>query len=233
MQFMDSTKTSTILVVDDEPHIRGVVCFALEKAGFHVVEASDGLEALQRFEETSPSLVVLDILMPQLDGIEVCRRLRRRSEVPIVFLSSKDEEIDRILGLELGGDDYVVKPFSPRELVARVRAVLRRLVSPEEETSLPLSNGKLRLDVDRHIALWGSEEVVLTATEFAVLRALIGFPGKVYSRDELMDRVHDGVVVSQRTIDSHIRRLRRKFEGLGAHPIETVHGVGYKLSECR
>jgi two-component system OmpR family response regulator len=227
----------TILVVDDDPHIREVVRFALEKEGFAVVEAGGGAEALERFEREGPDLVVLDILMPDLDGTEVCRRLRASSTVPIVFLSSKDEEIDRILGLELGGDDYVTKPFSPRELVARVRAVLRRSAAasgeepPEERGTL--EHGRLRLDLDRFQATWDGREVVLTATEFRLLRTLLGYPGKVYSRGELMDGAYDEhTVVTDRTMDSHVRRVRRKFAEAGGDPIETVHGVGYRLGPC-
>ena len=233
----------TVLVVDDDPHIREVVRFALDKAGYAVVEAGDGNEALERFGEAEPDLVVLDILMPEMDGTDVCRALRARSTVPIVFLSSKDDEIDRIVGLELGGDDYVTKPFSPRELVARVRSVLRRSAITaaawaEEPTSQDpqgavLEHGQLKLDLDRFQAFWGSKEVVLTVTEFGILRTLLGFPGKVYSRGELMERAYpDPTVVADRTIDSHVRRVRRKFADAGGDPIETVHGVGYKLQPC-
>jgi two-component system OmpR family response regulator len=229
----------TILVVDDDAHIREVIRFALEKAGFRVVEAADGHAALERFEEASPALLVLDILMPELDGTEVCRRLRAQSRVPIVFLSSMDEEVDRIVGLELGGDDYVTKPFSPRELVARVRAVLRRTAPAEAGESAPerearsVTHGKLKLDLDRYQAYWGEQELVLTVTEFGLLKTLLGYPGKVYTRDELMDGAYrEDNIVTDRTIDSHVRRVRRKFAELGADPIETVHGVGYKIADC-
>ena len=233
----------TILVVDDDAHIREVVRFALRKAGFDVVEAPDGRAALGAFERESPDLVVLDILMPEMDGTDVCRELRKSSRVPIVFLSSKDEEIDRIIGLELGGDDYVTKPFSPRELVARVRAVLRRTDMPppgrtaagesaERERQL-LRHGKLCLDLDRFQAHWGEQEVVLTVTEFGILRTLLGYPGKVFSRGELMDGAYrDFTVVAERTIDSHVRRVRHKFAQVDGEPVETVHGVGYRLTAC-
>jgi two-component system, OmpR family, response regulator len=233
----------TILVVDDDPHIREVVRFALDKAGFAVAEAGDGQQGLERFTEVQPDLVILDILMPEMDGTDVCRALRARSTVPIVFLSSKDDEIDRIVGLELGGDDYVTKPFSPRELVARVRSVLRRSAITaqawaEEPTrgdaeAAVLEHGKLKLDLDRFQAFWGEAEVILTVTEFGILRTLLGFPGKVYSRYELMERAYsDPTVVAERTIDSHVRRVRRKFADAGGDPIETVHGVGYRLQPC-
>jgi two-component system OmpR family response regulator len=157
--------------------------------------------------------------------------------VPIIFLSSKDDEIDRILGLELGGDDYVTKPFSPKELVARVRAVLRRRVPPPPAPALAgarrIEHGCLTLDLDRYEAAWDGRGIVLTVTEFGLLRTLVGFPGKVYTRDELTDGgyAHDNVV-SGRTIDSHIRRLRQKFAAAGGEPIETVHGLGYKIGPC-
>ncbi len=231
----------TILVVDDDAHIREVVRFALRKAGFDVVEAPDGRAALAAFERESPDLVVLDILMPEMDGTDVCRELRKSSRVPIVFLSSKDEEIDRIIGLELGGDDYVTKPFSPRELVARIRAVLRRTEMPppsrtegeEEREGQLLRHGKLCLDLDRFQASWGDQEVVLTVTEFGILRTLLGYPGKVFSRGELMDGAYrDFTVVAERTIDSHVRRVRHKFAQVSGDPVETVHGVGYRLTAC-
>ncbi|MFW5967228.1 MAG: response regulator transcription factor [Persicimonas sp.] len=232
--------TRHVLIADDDPHIREVVRFALEKAGFSTVEAEDGLATLEAVEEHQPDLIVLDVMMPEMDGTEVCRKLRRSHDVPIVFLSSKDEEIDRVLGLELGGDDYVTKPFSPRELVARVKAVLRRSdqsSTPGEQTDEEgdrqlLEHGPLRLDLDRYEAYWDEEAVDLTKTEFGLLRTLLGYPGKVYSRSELMKGAYDdGTIVSDRTIDSHIRRLRRKFESVGRNPIETVHGLGYKLRE--
>jgi len=227
----------TILVVDDDPHIREVIDFALQKAGFATVDAENGEQALAQFHATHPDLVVLDIVMPERDGTEVCRELRRVSTVPIVFLSSRDDEVDRILGLELGGDDYVTKPFSPRELVARIKAILRRgkgdaqnaVVSSEQR----LEHGRLRLDLDRYTACWQDQELVLTLTEFGILRTLLAHPGKVFNRDQLMDGSYqDYRVVSDRTIDSHVRRVRAKFKTLGADPIETLHGIGYRLGPC-
>ena len=235
-------QSNTILVVDDDPSIREVVRFALEKACYATLEAGDGKEALEKFTAQTPQLIVLDILMPEFDGTEVCRRIRRTSDVPIIFLSSRDDEIDRVLGLELGGDDYVTKPFSPRELVARVKAVMRRLddrreqEASEDDTSESnvLEHGKLRLDLDRFKVFWGSTELVLTVTEFGMLSTLISYPGKVFSRSELMRGAYkDQTIVSDRTIDSHITRVRRKFEDIGASPIETVHGLGYKCGDCR
>jgi two-component system OmpR family response regulator len=231
-----------ILIVDDDPHIREVVRFALHTAGFQTAEASDGDEALSRFEELQPDLVILDIIMPSMDGTEVCRRIRARSAVPIVFLSSRDEEIDRVLGLELGGDDYVTKPFSPRELVARARAVLRRTGEVRDRRaaskgSSPGANtirhGLLRLDLDRFEAYWAEQKVVLTVTEFNIVRTLLGFPGKVFTRDELMSGAYSSdTIVTDRTIDSHVRRVRKKLADVGGEPIETVHGLGYRLGPC-
>jgi len=227
-----------ILIVDDDPHIREVVRFALRGASYRTAEAGDGRAALARFEEQKPDLIVLDIMMPELDGIEVCRSIRARSTVPIVFLSSRDEEVDRILGLELGGDDYLTKPFSPRELVARVKAVLRRGGAAETNTSpqppAVVERGLLKLDLEGFRAFWSDREVTLTVTEFGILRTLLGHPGKVFSRDELMSAAYSYEnIVTDRTIDSHVRRVRRKFAQAGGDPIETVHGVGYRVGECR
>jgi two-component system OmpR family response regulator len=231
-------RSSPILIVDDDPKIREVVRYALGKEGFETVEAGNGAEALEVFRLERPGLIILDILMPEMDGTEVCRALRAKSRVPIIFLSSKDDEIDRILGLELGGDDYVTKPFSPRELVARVRAVLRRLDSeakPETPDAAPkvLRRGKLTLDLDRFQVRWDDREIVLTVTEFGLLRSLLEYPGKVYTREQLMERAYAyDNIVSGRTIDSHIRRVRGKLAAAGGDPIETVHGLGYKIGSC-
>ncbi|MGB2681416.1 MAG: response regulator [Candidatus Competibacter sp.] len=227
----------TILVVDDDPHIRDVICFALKKDGFATVEAENGEQALARFQEAKPDLIVLDIVMPELDGTEVCKALRRGSAVPIIFLSSRDDELDRILGLELGGDDYVTKPFSPRELAARARAILRRGKAEDRDSPASgereLKHGRLRLDADRYAAFWQGQEVALTLTEFSILRTLLDHPGKVFNRDQLMDGGYqDYRVVSDRTIDSHVRRVRAKFKAIGADPIETLHGIGYRLGPC-
>lgn len=228
---------ATILVVDDDPHIRDVVCFALKKEGFIAIEADNGEEALRQFQAQQPELVILDIVMPELDGTAVCKALRRISAIPIIFLSSRDDEVDRILGLELGGDDYVTKPFSPRELVARVRAILRRGKAESPSALITalatLQQGRLRLDQSRYSAWWEQQEIVLTLTEFGILRTLLSHPGKVFAREQLMDGSYqDYRVVSDRTIDSHVRRVRAKFKALGADPIETLHGIGYRLGPC-
>lgn len=235
----------SVLVVDDDGHIREVVRFALQRAGYTVAEASNGEAALQLFAEQSYDAVILDIVMPECDGLEVCRRLRATSEVPILFLSSRDEELDRILGLELGADDYITKPFSPRELVARLKAVLRRLQRPpaagadgskegQEARKAPLVHGPLQMDLDRFRCTWRADEVVLTVTEFGLLAAMLRTPGKVFSRSELVDRAYgEGHVITERTVDSHVRRIRSKFAALepDGDPVETVYGVGYRMRE--
>src|SRR5215213_2015009 len=174
-----------VLVVDDDPHIRQLLVFALEKAGLSAREAEDGEAALASVTAAAPDLVILDINMPKLDGLEVCRRLRARGDLPILFLSSRDDEIDRVLGIELGGDDYVVKPFSPREVTARVQAILRRARSPAAQPAPPggLAQGRLALDTESWTARWADSEVPLTVTEFQILRMLLGAPSRVFTRD--------------------------------------------------
>ncbi len=222
-----------ILVVDDDPHIRSVLLFALSRDGMEVLEAADGLAAIEVLARHAPDLVLLDLTMPELDGTEVCRRLRQRSDVPVIMLSSRDEELDRVLGLELGADDYVTKPFSPREVVARVRALLRRREGRVvAQPGAPATGGRLRLDPERFEASWDGRRLALTVTEFAILRALSARPGVVFTRDMLMDVAYPGGrVVSDRTVDSHIRHLRAKLSAAGGAPIGTVHGLGYRYAE--
>jgi two-component system OmpR family response regulator len=222
-----------ILVVDDDGHIREVVRFALGRAGHSVREADNGRAALRAVAERMPDLIVLDIVMPEEDGLATCREIRRHSRVPVIFLSSRDDELDRVLGLELGGDDYVSKPFSPRELVARVAAVLRRTAAPAEEVEArAVQVGALQLDLERHRCELSGRELVLTVTEFELLRALMSAPGRVLSRTQLIERAYDGDHhVTERTVDSHVRRLRKKLADAGTDPIETVYGVGYRMRE--
>jgi two-component system, OmpR family, response regulator len=224
---------ANVLVADDDGHIRDVLRYALERAGYTVFEAADGAQTLRIAREQPIDLVVLDIVMPEEDGLAVCQRLRAERPVPIVFLTSRDDEVDRIVGLELGADDYVTKPFSPRELAARVKAVLRRTAAPPPAAPALLRHGPLALDPERHRCRWGEAEVELTPTEFALLQALLGRPGKVYSRGELVDRAW-GVdhAITERTVDSHLRHVRRKLAGAGGgEAIETVHGLGYRLRD--
>ncbi len=202
-----------------------------------VLEAGDGEQALARVADRSPDLVILDINMPAMDGLEVCRRLRADSDVPILFLSSRDDEIDRVLGIELGADDYVVKPFSPREVVARANAILRRSAGramSEQPASDRQVHGRLTLDSEAWEARWGGALVALTVTEFGLLKALASAPGRIFTRDNIIDRLRGpGFAVTDRTVDSHIRNLRRKFAELGAvDVIETRTGVGYRLGAC-
>lgn len=225
-----------ILVVDDDPHIREVVCFALEKAGYATLTATNGLDAIEQHRTHRPDLVVLDILMPEMDGLAVCQNLRSVSPVPILLLSSRDEEVDRIVGLEMGADDYVCKPFSPRELVARVRANLRRNgeLSQQVDLDTVIRVDGYRINVETFSATWEDQSLPLTQTEFHLLRAIATRPDKTYTRDALMELAYDvRRIVSNRTIDSHIRRLRSKLLAAGAPGIHTVHGVGYRLERAQ
>jgi two-component system OmpR family response regulator len=222
-----------ILVVDDEARIREVLQYALRKEGFEVTALSDGREAIEAVDRGGVDLVVLDVMLPEVDGLSACRIIREASRVPILFLSARAEEIDRVLGLELGGDDYLTKPFSVRELVARVKAVFRRVEVPgEAEKSKVLRHGVIELDVERHEARASGEVVPLTATEFGLLGALLERPGVVLSRAQLMARAYRyDNLITERTIDTHVRRIRAKFRAAGGcDPIATVHGVGYKVS---
>lgn len=237
-----------LLVVDDDGHIREVLRYALSQAGYQITLAKDGIEALDLFQAGAFDLVVLDILMPGLDGLDLCRKIRQTISVPLIFVSSRDEELDRILGLEMGADDYITKPFSPRELVARVKATLRRAdeikalqvgaVPSVREPSGPskapevLRRGALVLDRTRHECRVGARAIVLTVSEFALLAALMERPAQVLSRSQLVERAYGpGHFLSDRTVDSHVRRIRGKLKAVGCECIETVYGIGYKLTE--
>ena len=230
------TRMAKILIADDDPHIRQLLAFALEKAGFEVAEAEDGEAALEKAESAAPDLLVLDINMPRMSGLDVCRQLRAKGELPILILSSRDEEIDRVLGIELGADDYVVKPFSPREVVARVTAILRRArpAASAAASGGEVARGRLSLDPDAWLAHWDGRPLALTVTEFGILRTLAAAPAKVFTRDAIIDRLRGpGFAITDRTVDSHVRNLRGKFAALGAHDvIETRAGVGYRLGAC-
>ncbi|MBX3159242.1 MAG: response regulator transcription factor [Deltaproteobacteria bacterium] len=222
---------ASVLVVDDDAHIREVARFALARAGHTVELANDGAIALDRMARGGVDLVVLDVLMPELDGFAVCRRLRADRTVPIVFLSSRGEEADRVLGLDLGADDYLAKPFSPRELVARVAAVLRRTgeLARRVEAHPLLELGAVAIDRDRHEVRVAGEPLQVTATELRLIATLATHRGRVLSRGQLIATVYgDDHHISERTIDTHVRNLRAKLAARGADVIETIHGVGYR-----
>jgi len=231
---------TTIALVDDDQNILSSLSMALEQEGFHVRTYTDGAAALTALQATPPSLAILDIKMPRMDGHEVLRRLRQASDLPVIFLTSKDDEIDEALGLSMGADDYIKKPFSQRLLLQRVRAVLRRAEARGMPAAGPgskevMSRGKLVLDSQRHSCTWDSKDVQLTVTEFLILQALAQRPGFVKSRDNLMDAAYDDqVYVDDRTIDSHIKRLRKKFKQVDDDfdSIQTLYGVGYKYVEA-
>ncbi len=220
-----------ILVVDDEEAIVELTAFNLKKEGYEVVRAFDGREALRLVKEEKPDLIVLDLMLPEIDGLEVCRRIRQESRIPILILSAKKEEVDRIIGLELGADDYVTKPFSPRELLARVKAILRRSEEVPEEVERVV-RGSLVIDKNRYEARINNMVLTLTPTEFKILETLANSPGQVYSRDVLLRRVWGyDYIGDSRTVDVHIRHLREKLnEHTQENLIETVRGVGYRFS---
>lgn len=222
-----------ILIVDDEKKIVTVMRGYLELAGFGVSVASDGKQALVLFRHENPNLVLLDLNLPEMDGLDVARTLRKESSVPIIMLTARVEETDRLIGLELGADDYILKPFSPREVVARVRAVLRRVEGETAATQI-LTAGELTLDLVRHTAMRGNQSIELTPTEFDLLAILMQNPGRAFTRMQLLDQVmgqsYDGY---ERTIDAHIKNLRQKIcdDPQAPRYILTVFGVGYKLAE--
>ena len=223
-----------ILVADDDAQIRDVVRIALTQAGFAVAEAADGRAALEMAHSLTPDLIVLDIGMPEMDGLAVCRELRRTSAIPVLFLTAQADEIDRVVGLELGADDYVSKPFSPRELVARVKAILKRSQAAPPVQAV-LRRGVLSVDPDRHMCHVNEAPVTLTAREMDLLERLIARPDNVMSRPQLVDAIYGtNIHVSDRTMDSHLRNLRAKLTRAGcADAIETVHGVGIRMGACR
>lgn len=223
-----------ILVVDDEPEIVRVLRGYLEQANYTVLTASSGPEALRRARTEAPDLILLDVMLPGMDGIDVCRSIRQTSNVPIIMVTARVEETDRVLGLELGADDYITKPFSPREVVARVRAVLRRTHAEPVAESEILTVDDLTLDVGRHSVVRGDEALELTPSEFEILRAMMSAPGRVLTRLQLLEaaqgQAYEGY---ERTVDTHVKNLRRKIEPDPPNPsyILTVHGIGYKLKE--
>jgi DNA-binding response OmpR family regulator len=224
--------SSTILLVDDEDSVQKLLTYPLERDGFRVVSARDGEEALRLFAAEPIDLVVLDIMLPKLDGLEVCRRLRITSAVPIIMLTARDAEADRVLGLEIGADDYITKPFSEVELLSRVRAILRRRELDRAGESTVRRLGGLSVDVVKHEVLADGEPVTLTPSEYNVLALLFEQPGRVFSRREIMQRLWQSTYVGdERACDAHVSTLRRKIEQDPAHPerVVTVPGFGYKL----
>jgi DNA-binding response OmpR family regulator len=229
--------SSTILLVDDEDSIQKLLAYPLEREGYRVLQARDGEEALSRFASEHVDLVVLDIMLPKLDGLEVCKRLRAESEVPIIMLTARDDELDKVLGLELGADDYITKPFSIREFRSRVRALLRRAASPRHvpsETDELIATDGLKIDLGRRSVEVRSRPVQLTYVEFELLRTLASHPGRVYSRRMLLEALWGGADYREpRTIDVHVRHLREKLEEDPREPeyILTVRGVGYRFRD--
>jgi two-component system response regulator ChvI len=230
---------ATIALVDDDRNILTSVSIALEAEGFKVRTYNDGSEALRGLASSPVDLAILDIKMPRMDGMELLGRLRETSKLPVIFLTSKDDEVDEVLGLRMGADDYITKPFSQRLLIERIRALLRRerLSGEEVEASdaeKPLTRGELMLDPSRHLCTWKGKPVNLTVTEFLILKALAQRPGHVKNRDQLMDAAYgESIYVDDRTIDSHIKRLRKKFKAADDdfQQIETLYGVGYRYKE--
>jgi DNA-binding response OmpR family regulator len=224
----------TILIVDDEPKIVKTVRAYLESAGFRVMVAEEGQMALTVFRHEKPALVILDLGLPGIDGLDVARTLRRDSNVPMIMLTARVDEADKLIGLELGADDYVTKPFSPRELVARVRAVLRRAGSEREPAPLPIVSSDVKIDLERRLVTVGGQTVELTPTEFDLLVVLARHPGRVFTRLELLDRVQGYAFEGyERTVDAHIKNLRQKIEPDPREPryVQTVYGVGYRFGE--
>jgi DNA-binding response OmpR family regulator len=228
--------TARILLVDDEQSVQTLLAYPLRKDGYEVVSALDGREALDRFTEARFDLVVLDIMLPKLDGIEVCRRLRSRSQVPIIMLTAKDDEIDKVLGLEMGADDYITKPFSVREFRSRVKAALRRaeMLGGRPAGNEPIRAGELEIDFERRAVTARGSPVRLTYVEFEILAALAGAPGRVMTRETLLEQIWgDSAYRDPRTIDVHIRHLREKIEQDAREPeyLFTVRGVGYRFRD--
>jgi DNA-binding response OmpR family regulator len=232
---MNPSNEKTVLVIEDDCNTSALVALYLKREGFRVLTAGDGETGIALAERHRPCLMILDLMLPKTDGWEVCRRLRQNSEVPIIMLTARGEEIDRVAGLTLGADDYIVKPFSPRELVARVKAILRRAPRPDPGRKAVLSHSGVLLDLEKRQLSVGGRPVAITPHEYALLEALMSVPGRVLTRDELLDRLYPKgeTVVIDRVVDVHIGKLRQKIEAVPSAPrhILTVRGIGYKFAE--
>lgn len=232
---MDPASTKTILIIEDDPNTAALVALYLEREGFIPVTAGDGETGVDLAGRHRPDLIILDLMLPKMDGWEVCRRLRRQTEIPIIMLTARGEEIDKVAGLTLGADDYVVKPFSPRELVARVKAVLRRAARQGAGSETLFSHAGVHLDIEKRRLSVDGHPVSLTPHEYALLEALLSVPGRVFTRDELLNRIYPRgeAVVIERVVDVHIGKLRQKIEPDPSKPryILTVRGVGYRFAD--
>lgn len=232
---MDPLYIKTILIVEDDPNTAALIALYLEREGFRPITAGDGEAGIDLAEKHQPDLIILDLMLPKIDGWEVCRRLKQKTDVPLIMLTARGEEIDRVAGLTLGADDYVVKPFSPRELVARVKAVLRRMARQDTEIKSILTHAGIHLDLDKRRLRVNAQPVSLTPHEFALLKALMTVPGRVFTRDELINHIYPrgDVAVIDRVVDVHIGKLRQKIEPDPAKPryILTVRGLGYRFAD--
>lgn len=225
-------REQSVLLVDDDPQIRDILAIYFKKELFTVIEAADGLEAIRKAEQLNPSIILLDIMMPVLDGIEVCRQIRKFSRVPIIMLTARSEDDDRIMGLELGADDYITKPFNPREVVARVKAVLRRAHDTARPVSPVLRFSNLDIDINEHTITAFDQTISLTTKEIELLWCLASHPNRTFSRELLLEKVWDYTYCGEtRTVDTHIKRLRQKLRSSDETPwdIKTVWGVGYRF----
>lgn len=240
---MESLEQITILIAEDDPKTATLIASYLEKESIAAIHAGDGLLALELFEEHKPTLVLLDVMLPKLNGLDVCTSIRRTSNVPILFLTARDDEVDKVLGLGIGGDDYIAKPFSPRELIARIKAHLRRIqmnsmASKVDEATEPrtITHGSIRFEVDKRRFSLNGEPLSLTPIEFTLLQTLIEAPGRVFLRNELLDKLYpDGALVVDRVVDVHIGKLRQKIGDDPSVPtyIHTVRGIGYRFADSR
>ena len=232
---MGKNKNNLVLIIEDDKHTASLVALYLEREGFRALKAEDGEAGLAMAEQHQPVMIILDLMLPKIDGWEVCRRLKRKSDIPLIMLTARGDEIDRVSGLTLGADDYLVKPFSPRELMARVKAVLRRTTSKSESTESVLSHSGIKLDLEKRRLSIDNEPVSLTPHEFALLRTLMSSPGRAYTRDELLDRIYPKgeAVVIDRVVDVHIGKLRQKIEPNPSEPryILTARGMGYRFAD--